>query len=141
MIYTLDTNIISDLLKGSPSVTARLRAVPVTDPVTITPVAWFEVIRGRLAAVVTAADAEQLRTAVDRFVADRKRLDRFPTLDFIPAVGDHFDLLRVNKKLKKIGREDLLIACFALAHRATLVTRNLKDLRLVPGLRVENWAD
>ena len=141
MTFALDTNIISDALKGGPKVMARLRAVPLTDAVTITPVTWFEVLRGRMASVLTAADAGQLRTAVDRFVVDRKRLDRFPLLDFIPEVGDYFDRLRTNKKLKKIGREDLLIACFALAHKATLVTRNLKDFRLVPGLMVENWAD
>jgi tRNA(fMet)-specific endonuclease VapC len=52
-----------------------------------------------------------------------------------------FDRLRENKKLKRIGRADLLIASIALAHRATLVTRNLRDFRQVLGLRVENWAD
>jgi len=52
-----------------------------------------------------------------------------------------FDSLRKNKKLKKIGRRDLLIAAISLAERATLVTRNLKDFRHVPGLQVENWAD
>jgi tRNA(fMet)-specific endonuclease VapC len=46
-----------------------------------------------------------------------------------------------NKKVKKIGRADLLIAAFAMANRAVLVTRNLKDFRQVPGLRIENWAD
>ena len=38
-------------------------------------------------------------------------------------------------------RADLLIAIIALANHGTLVTRNLKDFRLVPGLQVENWAD
>jgi tRNA(fMet)-specific endonuclease VapC len=52
-----------------------------------------------------------------------------------------FDRLRQNKKLKKIGRADVLIAAITLANRATLVSRNLKDFRQVPGLRVENWAD
>ena len=52
-----------------------------------------------------------------------------------------FEFLLQHKKLKKIGRGDLLIASIALAHRATLVTRNLKDFQLVPGLKVENWAD
>jgi tRNA(fMet)-specific endonuclease VapC len=141
MTYALDTNIVSDFLKGSPKVTARLGAVPLADAVVITSVVWFEVLRGRVASVLTDADATQLRAADDRFVADRKRLDRFPSLYFTPEVGNHFDRLRANKKLKRIGREDLLIACFALAHNATLVTRNLKDFKLVPGLAVENWAD
>ena len=52
-----------------------------------------------------------------------------------------FDRLRQHKKLKKIGRADLLIACITLAHRATLVTRNLKDFRQVPGLPIESWMD
>ncbi len=52
-----------------------------------------------------------------------------------------FDRLRENRKLRKIGRADLLIACVALANRATLVTRNLKHFRQVPGLQVEDWVD
>ena len=40
-----------------------------------------------------------------------------------------------------MGRADLLIAAITLANRATLVTRNLKDFRQVPGLQIENWAD
>jgi tRNA(fMet)-specific endonuclease VapC len=48
------------------------------------------------------------------------------------------DKLRQHKELKKIGRGDLLIASIALAHQATLVTRNVQDFRQIPGLRVEN---
>jgi tRNA(fMet)-specific endonuclease VapC len=141
MILALDTNILSELLKANPRIVARFDAVPEADDVVITAVSWFEVLRGRVSSVLTAADSTQLRASHDRFVTDRERLEGFPSLDFTPAVGDHFDRLRANKKLKKIGREDLLIACFALAHKATLVTRNLKDFKLVPGLAVENWAD
>jgi tRNA(fMet)-specific endonuclease VapC len=43
--------------------------------------------------------------------------------------------------LRKIGRADLLIACIALANGATFATRNVRDFKLVPGLRVENWVD
>jgi len=57
------------------------------------------------------------------------------------SVALEFDRLRQNKKLKKIGRGDLLIAAITLAHGATLVTRNLTDFRLVQGLKLENWAD
>ena len=52
-----------------------------------------------------------------------------------------FELLLRNKKLKKIGRGDLLIASIALARKATLATRNLRDFQQVPGLKTENWAN
>jgi len=35
----------------------------------------------------------------------------------------------------------LLIAAITLANRATIVTRNEKDFRKIPGFRVENWVD
>jgi tRNA(fMet)-specific endonuclease VapC len=56
-------------------------------------------------------------------------------------VAVEFEKLRQNTNLKKIGRGDLQIASIALAHRATLVTRILKDFQQIPGLQVENWAD
>ena len=52
-----------------------------------------------------------------------------------------FGRFHAEKKYRKIGRADLLIACIALAHNATLVTRNTKDFAVVPGLKLENWAD
>ena len=64
-----------------------------------------------------------------------------PVRDLVNTVGGVFSASGENKKLKKIGRADLLIACITLAQRATLVTRNLKDFRQVPGLPVENWLD
>jgi tRNA(fMet)-specific endonuclease VapC len=39
-----------------------------------------------------------------------------------------------NEKLKRIGRCDLLIASIALAENAKLITRNIRDFSLVPGL-------
>ena len=45
------------------------------------------------------------------------------------------------KGLKKIGRGDLLIASIALAHKAVLVTRNLRDYRRIPNLQLANWVD
>ncbi|MEO5802504.1 MAG: type II toxin-antitoxin system VapC family toxin, partial [Verrucomicrobiota bacterium] len=41
----------------------------------------------------------------------------------------------------RIGSMDLKIACIALAHDATLLTRNVNDFSQVPGLRVENWLE
>ena len=61
-----------------------------------------------------------------------------PALD---ELTDEFDTLRANRKLRRIGRNDLLIASIVRARRATLVTRNRRHFHQVPGLRVENWAD
>ena len=57
------------------------------------------------------------------------------------SAASMFDKLRLLKSLKKIGRPDLLIGCIALAHRATLVTRNVRHFRQIPGLMIENWID
>ncbi|MBM3978972.1 MAG: type II toxin-antitoxin system VapC family toxin [Planctomycetes bacterium] len=50
------------------------------------------------------------------------------------------DQLRTDKKLRKVGLADVLIASIAIAHRATLVTRNTKDYAHVPNLKLDNWA-
>jgi tRNA(fMet)-specific endonuclease VapC len=65
----------------------------------------------------------------------------FPIYPINDAAATQFDQLGLNKRLKKIGRADLLIAAIALAHGATVVTRNLRHFRQVPGLQVENWFD
>jgi tRNA(fMet)-specific endonuclease VapC len=58
-----------------------------------------------------------------------------------PAAAAEFDRLRQNKKLKKIGRCDLLIVVLTLANHATLVTRDRKDFQQVPGLKIDDWAE
>jgi tRNA(fMet)-specific endonuclease VapC len=57
------------------------------------------------------------------------------------AAAFEFDRLRAARRLRKIGRADLLIASIALAHRATLVTRNVRHFEQIPRLIVTNWVD
>ena len=79
-----------------------------------------------------AADGDELQRGQARLDQADRDLSAFRILSVEPAAAATFDKLRHDKKLKKIGRTDLLIACIALAHRATLVTRNRKHFRLIP---------
>jgi tRNA(fMet)-specific endonuclease VapC len=112
-----------------------------TEAPTITVVTQVEALRGRHEALLKAEDGARLLRAQQGLARTVQHLALFPVIPFDDAAADEFDRLRQNKKLKKIGRGDLLIAAIALANRATLVSRNEKDFRRVPGLPVENWAD
>ncbi|HWG47771.1 MAG TPA: type II toxin-antitoxin system VapC family toxin [Gemmataceae bacterium] len=68
-------------------------------------------------------------------------MEHFLVLPVEVASVAEFDRLRQDKKLKRIGRADLLIASIALANRAILASRNLKHFRQVPGLQVANWTN
>ena len=65
----------------------------------------------------------------------------FPSLPFDDAASEHYGAMRAQLRRAgtPIGGNDMLIASIALAADATLVTRNEKEFRLVPGLRVEVW--
>jgi tRNA(fMet)-specific endonuclease VapC len=135
----LDTDTFSLLAAGHPEIAARFTAA--TELVTITIVTRIEALGGRFAFLLRAADGAALLRAQEWLRQTDAALAQFAAAPFDAAAAAVFDGLRGNKKLKKIGRADLLIASIALAHRATLVTRNLKDFRQVPGLQVESWTN
>jgi tRNA(fMet)-specific endonuclease VapC len=138
----LDTDTFSFLLAEHPRITARFHEA--TEEVATTLITRIEALEGRFAFLLKAADGEQLLRTQDWLRRTEDALSRIrvvPVDAAAAAAAAGFDRLRENKKLKKIGRADLLIATVALAHKATLVTRNEKDFRQVPGLQVENWAD
>jgi tRNA(fMet)-specific endonuclease VapC len=55
----------------------------------------------------------------------------------VPAIERFGRLLAMKLN---VGKKDLRIAAIALEAGATVVTRNERDFRRVPGLAVENWA-
>jgi tRNA(fMet)-specific endonuclease VapC len=136
----LDTSTLTHLFAGHERVLEAFSRE--TEEIATTVVSRIELLQGRFAMLLKAADGSELRRAqrwLDRTVEQLAEIPKLLAID--EASANEFDRLRGNKKLKKIGRADLLIAAIVLANRATLVTRNLKDFRLVPGLQVENWVD
>src|SRR5438128_2079354 len=138
-MFLVDTDTMTLLQHGHERVTERFRSA--SEIVATTIISRIEILEGRFAAVVKAADGEQLLLAQERLGQSENHLRQVPILPINSVAAAQFDQLRQNKKLKKIGRRDMLIAAISLASRATLVTRNLKDFRRVPGLQIENWAD
>ena len=136
----MDTDILSLLWRNHAKVAARVVAAG-AEPMAITMVTYIEVLRGRFASVFTAANAAELDLAAEALAKSRKKLDELRVVEFNDTVSKQFDQLLMNKKLKKMGRPDMLNACFALVYGATLVTRNTKDYANIPGLKLENWAD
>jgi tRNA(fMet)-specific endonuclease VapC len=63
------------------------------------------------------------------------------SLPFDDACADHYGVIRADLAARgePIGPNDVLIAAIAVAHRATLVTRNLREFQRVEGLAVEVW--
>jgi tRNA(fMet)-specific endonuclease VapC len=139
-MHLLDTDTVSHLHQGHPGVAERLRRVD--DPaVGTTIVTEIEALRGRFEFVLKAASGAQLLRA-QHWLGETERLfAEMLVVPFDAKAAEQFDLLRAIPAAKRLGRADLLIASIALAHRATLVTRNTRHFAGVPGLRTVNWVD
>lgn len=138
-MFVFDTDILTHFLRGDERVVRR--RAEVTEDVVITVVTRIEVLQGRFASLLKAADAAQARQAQNRLAESERQLSAFEALPVGEPAAAEFERLLGVKGLKKIGRGDLLIAAVVLASGATLVTRNRKDFGKVPRLKTENWVD
>ena len=84
-----------------------------------------------------------LQNAKRRLAKYERFLSVVDILPFDATAGRRAADLRValERKGEAIGPMDTLIAATALAHGATLVTRNVREFRRVPGLSVVNWHE
>lgn len=132
MIYLLDTNIASHVIKGDlPMVRARLAAVPMHD-VAVSVVTQAELLYG----VAKRGYPEGLATRVREFLV------RVTVLPWTPDVAVVYGDLRASCEAAGIvlAPMDMMIAAHAKAMNAILVTRD-RVFGLVPdGLRLEDWT-
>ena len=132
MIYLLDTNIASHVIKGDlPMVRARLAAVPMRD-VAVSVVTQAELLYG----VAKRGYPEGLATRVREFLV------RVTVLPWTPDVAVVYGDLRASCEAAGIvlAPMDMMIAAHAKAMNAILVTRD-RVFGLVPdGLRLEDWT-
>jgi tRNA(fMet)-specific endonuclease VapC len=136
----LDTDILSLLFHNHARVASRHQQE--TDEVAITVITRIQVLQGRFAMLLKAANGTELLRAQHWLDLTIDNLAAIPkVLPIDDRAVSEFDRLVESRKLKKVGRADLVIAAITLAHRATLVTRNLKDFRRIPGLQIESWSE
>ncbi len=125
-MYLLDTNIITALYAGNERIVRQLQNLD--DPqVGITIVTKVELLRGRIDYLLKATDGDSLLRAQSLLAQTEEILDALTVFPFEQRAILHFETLKSQSSLRKMGRSDLLIACIALANRATLVTRNLSS--------------
>jgi tRNA(fMet)-specific endonuclease VapC len=129
----LDTDALSLLMAGHAGVESR---VTESDRIGITIISRIEVLQGRFASILKAATGAEVLRAQEWLSRNELYMSRLLVVPFDKQAGQTFDRLRQDKKLKKIGRADLLIASIVLAQRATLVTRNVRHFDRVHGLKV-----
>jgi tRNA(fMet)-specific endonuclease VapC len=116
---------------------ARLDPLAAQDKAT-TIVTYEEQTRGWLTYLTKARTVAQ---QIDGYRKLRRHLDVYRpirVLDFDQGAAIEFQ--RLNKARLRIGTMDLRIAAIALAHDATLLTRNLRDFSKIEGLKVEDWT-
>jgi tRNA(fMet)-specific endonuclease VapC len=139
-MHLLDSDTLTYLHAGHPRVVDHLQTLE--DPlVGTTIITRIEVLRGRFDFLLKAATGAELLRAQHLLALSEELLSQLMVVPVDEAAAIQFERLRATRSLKKIGRADLLIASIALAHRATLVTRNLRHFRQIAGLSLANWVD
>lgn len=139
-MHILDTNHLSELGYNS-TAGARLRAkLDQLNADAVTTVISVEEELGGWLAKVNKCRESDLQIHIYGLLIERVNfLARWTILQIDSESLAQFRTFR--KQGIRIGTQDLKIACIALAHDATVLTRNLVDFQQVPGLRVENWLD
>jgi tRNA(fMet)-specific endonuclease VapC len=135
--FVLDTDIVSLLQHGNATVAEHVgKHGPDEVATTIVTVeeqlsAWYTLLR-------RAKTSKALVPVYQRLTETVGFLSRLPLLTFDDSAAGIYDHLRKQKP--RTGRMDLRIAAIALAHHATLVTRNVTDFEGIEDLKVVDWS-
>jgi len=131
-VVALDTNTVIHYFKRAGRVAERLLATPPRE-VAIPSLVVYELEVG----ILKSGDAPRRREQFGAF------LEYVTVLPFERREAEAAARIRtvLETQGKPIGPMDVLIAGTALAHGATLVTRNTREFERVEGLELENWYD
>ena len=132
MIYMLDTNIISYVIKNRDyTLVDKFEKMAVDSVLSVSSITVAELFYG-----VKKKQSQRLEVAVREFLLPLEKLS------FDDNAALHYGEIRagLESKGKIIGANDLFIAAHAKSLNATLVTNNTKEFKRVEGLEIENWC-
>lgn len=133
MRYLLDTNVLSEVIRKEPNRELMQRLNEVAPREATTSVVCVAELRHGAARVAHGA---LLWKRITREILSR--VDILP-LSETEAVRAGDLLATLESQGEPIGMEDVWIGATALEHGLTVVTRNLKHFRRIPGLKSESW--
>ena len=135
-MYLLDTDILSNLLKRTPSTVliAKLASVPPEQQFT------SSITLGEL---VYGAYRLPERTAHFLKRLEETLIPNLPPLPFDGAAARRYGQVRaeLERRGMPIGDADLRIGAIALSRGLTVVTGNVRHFQRIPDLLVENWLE
>jgi tRNA(fMet)-specific endonuclease VapC len=131
MLYTLDTNSVSQILNGQQTTLNHLRnAVLAGDDVILNAICYYEIKRG-----LVLPTFQRKLNVFEQLVRRHGLLDLDKTaLD--EAIIIYQDLRRKGTLLEDA---DLLMGAIAKANGATLVTHNTRHFQRIVGLTLADW--
>jgi tRNA(fMet)-specific endonuclease VapC len=139
-IYLLDTNIISEPTKSSPSESVLNSIAENFDHSCICSVIWAEILTG----IKTLANGKRKDALLNYYLNTiQKAYDILPFDSFAASI--YSDLVeRLKNKGNPLPKLDLMIAATAISNNLILVTRNTTDfepINEVSNLMIENWFE
>ena len=117
----------------------RFAAVPDDERVCATIVSFEEHMRGWLGQIAAARKTEAQVLAYGRL---QRLLLEYQSRDILPYDDTAaVTFARLQRNRIRIGTMDMRIGAIALTYDALLISRNLRDFRRIPNLRVEDWTN
>ncbi len=136
--FVFDTDSLPLFQRGQAQIGERFLSTPPRSRA-VAVISVEEQLTGWMALVRRARTNAQLAVAYQSLTDTVSFLATVRVLSFTEPAIERYHALRAMKL--GVGTMDLRIAAIALEEAATVVTRNLRDFRRVPGLACENWAD
>ena len=132
MIYALDTNIISYVLRDDENVKERWRTEELRGNKTVLPlIVYYETMRG-----LVSVNAGTKMRAFEK-ICEKLEIGNLTIEDMNTAAQIYSNL---KNQGCTVDDADLLIAAQCISNGYTLVTNNTKHFENIDGLSLENWA-